>query len=498
MSIVIILLIIGFIVEIILINLKKSILQEVVTLLMGLLSLTIAALFILDQMTIWSLLFLYLACFRIINNFRLIYYSKQPDYLRSVYKRTLSTLSIGQLILVTIAISSSYFSNNSNYSWTYVLGFSLVVSGIVAFKTFYNYRLLRSDKLKKKVFLEKNLPSISVLIPARNEDQQLRECLDSVIRSDYPKLEILVLDDCSQTRRTADIIKEYAHEGVIFIQGETPPETFAAKNYAYQQLFSDSNGEIVFFMGVDARLGVGSLREVVEELLISKKRMLSVLPLNQYVDTKSISPFLIQPLRYFWELGLPRKFLKQPPVLSTFWGIFRSDLESYGAFQGLRRDILPERSIAKHLVARNSYEFILKNNGLEIISKKSFNDQRDTAIRLKYPSLKQRLESLSLVVAFKFMVFLLPILELVVGIFTDQFNLIVFGIVLLGVGFLSYVLSSYFAYRRFIPKSFVLAPFAICHDIYLDLRSMLQYEFGEVYWKGRKVCIPVMHSIDEE
>ena len=498
MSIVIILLIIGFIFEIILVDLKKSMFQELAILLMGLLSLGIAALFIIDQLAIWSYLFLYLACFRIINNFRLISYSKHPDYLRSVYKRTLSTLFIGQLILVILAITSLYFSNILDYSWIYLLGFSLALSGIVAFKTFYNFRVLRTSRNKKKVFLDKDLPSISVLIPARNEDQQLRECLDTVIRSDYPKLEILVLDDCSQTRRTAEIIKEYAHDGVIFIQGEVPPESFAAKNYAYQQLLEHSNGEIVFFLGVDVRLDISSLREVVQELLISKKRMLSVLPLNQYTNSKSISPFLIQPLRYFWELGLPRKLLEQPPVLSTFWGIFRSDLEGYGGFQGLRRDILPERSIAKHLVAKNSYEFILQNTGFEIISKKFFNEQRDTAIRLKYPSLKQRLESLSLVIAFKFMVFLLPILELVIGIFTDQFNLIVFGVILLGAGCLSYVLSTYFAYRRFIPKSFLLAPFAISYDMYLDLRSMFQYEFGEVYWKGRNVCIPVMYSVDEK
>ena len=50
-------------------------------------------------------------------------------------------------------------------------------------------------------YADKDLPSISVLIPARNETEELHACLDALVASDYPKLEILVLDDCSQERQ---------------------------------------------------------------------------------------------------------------------------------------------------------------------------------------------------------------------------------------------------------------------------------------------------------
>ena len=51
------------------------------------------------------------------------------------------------------------------------------------------------------------------------------------IASDYPKLEIIVLDDCSQDR-TAEIIRNFAHDGVRFIQSEDNKDNWLDKNKA--------------------------------------------------------------------------------------------------------------------------------------------------------------------------------------------------------------------------------------------------------------------------
>jgi hypothetical protein len=50
-------------------------------------------------------------------------------------------------------------------------------------------------------------------------------------------------------------------------------------------------------------------------------------------------------------------------------------------------------------------------------------------------------------------------------------------------------------YRRFLLRGLWLEPFAVLYDIGLLNYSMLRYEFGEVLWKGRNVCIPVMRVI---
>ena len=58
--------------------------------------------------------------------------------------------------------------------------------------------------------MDSNLPFISVIVPALNEEQNIRECLVSLLEADYPpeRREILVVDNGS-TDRTAEIVKSF-------------------------------------------------------------------------------------------------------------------------------------------------------------------------------------------------------------------------------------------------------------------------------------------------
>jgi len=48
--------------------------------------------------------------------------------------------------------------------------------------------------------LSREKPLVSVLVPARNEEHNIQKCLRSLFAQDYPRLEILVWDDCSTDR----------------------------------------------------------------------------------------------------------------------------------------------------------------------------------------------------------------------------------------------------------------------------------------------------------
>ncbi len=59
--------------------------------------------------------------------------------------------------------------------------------------------------------MNSQLPLVSIIIPARNEEDYIRQCLNSVLDSDYPreKLEIIVVDGMSKDQ-TKEIIAEYS------------------------------------------------------------------------------------------------------------------------------------------------------------------------------------------------------------------------------------------------------------------------------------------------
>lgn len=52
-------------------------------------------------------------------------------------------------------------------------------------------------------------PRVSVILPARNEENFIQKCLDSLTAQDYPNYEIITIDDSSEDS-TGSIIAQYA------------------------------------------------------------------------------------------------------------------------------------------------------------------------------------------------------------------------------------------------------------------------------------------------
>jgi glycosyltransferase involved in cell wall biosynthesis len=91
---------------------------------------------------------------------------------------------------------------------------------------------------------------VSIIIPARNEENFISCCLNSVIKNDYPqdKMEILVMDGMSLDR-TRDIVNEYAsrHSNIRLI--ENPKKTFPS---AINIGIRESRGDVIMIMGAHA------------------------------------------------------------------------------------------------------------------------------------------------------------------------------------------------------------------------------------------------------
>ena len=53
------------------------------------------------------------------------------------------------------------------------------------------------------------MPSISVIIPTYNRARMVADCVASVLATDYPALEILVVDDCSPDDTKGEIVRRF-------------------------------------------------------------------------------------------------------------------------------------------------------------------------------------------------------------------------------------------------------------------------------------------------
>jgi chlorobactene glucosyltransferase len=95
-------------------------------------------------------------------------------------------------------------------------------------------------------------PLVSILIPARNEEENIEKCLNSLINQHYKNYEILVLDDNS-TDNTKIILDRIASENtkVKVFSGKPLPEDWFGKPYALQQLSAYAKGDILIFTDAD-------------------------------------------------------------------------------------------------------------------------------------------------------------------------------------------------------------------------------------------------------
>ncbi|HRQ86947.1 MAG TPA: glycosyltransferase family 2 protein, partial [Candidatus Saccharibacteria bacterium] len=176
--------------------------------------------------------------------------------------------------------------------------FSVLFAATVIAKLGYAKRHFKMKQLITTADTLEDLPSVTVCIPARNEMHAMAECLDKIIASTYPKMEIIVLDDSSEDN-TSNLIKAYAHAGVRFVSGGDLPQGWLGKNYALNVLASKASGHYVLFLDVDIRVDKGSVGQLVSYMKQEKASMISVLPRR---DDGMRASVIFSSLRYFWEL----------------------------------------------------------------------------------------------------------------------------------------------------------------------------------------------------
>lgn len=126
--------------------------------------------------------------------------------------------------------------------------------------------LLASDVLGEKHPVRKGtiLPSLSVIVPAHNEERCIRAKLANLLSQDYPKgkMQILVGDDGS-TDKTAEIVTEYAGQGVELCAS---PEA-RGKSAIQNTLVTLADGEILVFTDADCFLPPDGLRTIVQSFV---------------------------------------------------------------------------------------------------------------------------------------------------------------------------------------------------------------------------------------
>jgi glycosyltransferase involved in cell wall biosynthesis len=138
---------------------------------------------------------------------------------------------------------------------------------------------------------------VSVLIPARDEEDNIAACLDAVLAQGESVGEVLVYDDHSRDA-TARVVETYAGRDrrVRLVAPDALPAGWCGKTFACARLAAESRGRWMLFLDADARLGAGAVRLVVRE---AEARGVSLLSCWPRLETRGFWEGALMPLLNF-------------------------------------------------------------------------------------------------------------------------------------------------------------------------------------------------------
>ena len=138
----------------------------------------------------------------------------------------------------------------------FVLSTLLFFAGLIVIYWLHNQYHL--DIIVEPVDPPSNAPMISVCIPARNEERNIRACVEAVLNQTYPNFEVLVLDDRS-TDSTLMILHSIQNDKLKIVNGSDLPSGWAGKPHALYQAANSARGDWLCFIDADTFLAPEAL-----------------------------------------------------------------------------------------------------------------------------------------------------------------------------------------------------------------------------------------------
>jgi glycosyltransferase involved in cell wall biosynthesis len=213
---------------------------------------------------------------------------------------------------------------------------------------------------RRRRFVPDRFPSVSVLIPARNEEQNLQRLLPSLLEQHYEALEIIVYDDASEDA-TADVVRRYRDARLHLLEGTGPPAGWVGKVHALYQATRNAQGGLFLFLDADARLkDPHALRRLVEQYMaLPRPGVLSgLMELTGRGElVVSLIPFTLMTL---FSIPLAARIRKGfTGVLGgACWMIAREDYFAHEPHQKHPGEVLEDLVIARYLKGRGVVPFI--------------------------------------------------------------------------------------------------------------------------------------------
>lgn len=331
---------------------------------------------------------------------------------------------------------------------------------------------------------------LSILIPARNEADNIGRLLESLIaQQDYIK-EILVLDDQS-TDGTASVVRQFQHKlsSLKLYQGKELPSGWTGKNYACQQLGEYAEGEWLLFLDADVTMEENGLA-LLQPYLDRKYRMISAFP-RQRVHTfleRMLVPFMI--FLVICHLPIRQVTKTQDPKFTAAHGAFicihKESYHNAGSHAAIKSAIVDDMELMR-LMKRSQFPVALLR-GEKFASMRMYETNRSVWLGFRkniFTGTGSNVFLTLFICLLYALMYVLPMVCLVFGLIIGDNQIMLAAIIAYLAGALIKIFVDLGAKTSWYTS--LLYPIACSCFILLALDAIRIHKQGEGYeWKGRR------------
>lgn len=342
----------------------------------------------------------------------------------------------------------------------------------------------------------KEFPSVSVIIPARNEEKNIGKCLEGILNQDYKNFEVIVVDDESKDN-TPLIVEKFREKDkrIKLLRINFLPEGWMGKNYACWQGFKNSSGKFILFTDADTRyLNKKTIEYAVSKMLEKELKLLSLVP---KIEAKTFWEKIFMPLWSFafisffpLKLLSFKKYKKAAFAIGPFMMFEKRFYEEIRGHKAIKDEIVDDVYLAKRTKEKGGKIALL--DGKEFIKVRfytNYSEMKRGTVKSAFGAFSYSYRNLFLFLTIFFIIFGLPFINFTRGILLSSSSLMKISFLEISLIYLLKFISD--AYNSHDLKFTLLFPLSLLTGIYLCLLSAKEAFLKRGYiWKERFYTIP--------
>ena len=235
---------------------------------------------------------------------------------------------------------------------------TIIVAGSLGIWIYLFFDLKKSFERSPRLLKPNNMSAakknnlVSVIIPARNEEKLIKNCLSSLLNQYHSNYEIIVVNDNSSDG-TLEIIQSFRNTGKIkvFDAGQKP-EIWIGKNWACYIGYQNSRGNYLLFTDADTVHSSHSIQDSLHTLLEEKLDVLTAVPNLLYPTfiIKMVLPILsIFMFSRYSPLRVNDPKIKLGYLFGSFFIISKDVYKKVGTHESVKSEIVEDGTLRKKI-----------------------------------------------------------------------------------------------------------------------------------------------------